>query len=83
MQVCWCGWIWNPGRVYSISIIKEKYITQTGSQVKYKGKIFNELNDKGQYYQFEDLTQEQYEIIDKLVAVNPNQVLYEKYIVNN
>ena len=65
------------------STIKEKYITQTGSQVKYKGKIFNELNDKGQYYQFEDLTQEQYEIIDKLVAVNPNQVLYKKYIVDN
>ena len=59
---------------------KEKYITETGSQVKYKSKIFNELNDKGQYYQFEHLTQEQYEIIDKLVPVNPNQILYEKYI---
>ena len=62
---------------------KEKYITETGSQVKYKSKIFNELNDKGQYYQFEDLTQEQYEIIDKLVPVNPNQILYEKYIAND
>ena len=33
------------------------------------------MNDKGQYYQFEDLLQEQYEIIDKLVPVNPNQIL--------
>lgn len=65
------------------SEIKEKYITETGSQVKYKGKIFQELNEKRHYYQFNELTQEQYESIDKLEAVNPNKVLYEKYIVNN
>ena len=61
--------------------INSNYLVQTRAQVKYKSRLFRYLDENRLYCEFSDLSDEQVQTLSSCSAVNPNQVLYEKYIM--